>query len=100
MIPPANGQNERGQHADEASNKRETFEYVEGRRHPPAIIFTARLNLMEQQQDQEDNEDQTDNTGWSIAPAPTVTPSRDDAEQDQNQDVLSDMAAFPPFATG
>ena len=78
----------------------ETFEYVEGRRHPPAIIFTARLNLTEQQQDQEDNEDQTDNTGWSIAPAPTVTPSRDDAEQDQNQDVLSDMAAFPPFATG
>ena len=28
---------------------------------PPAIIFTARLNLTEQEQDQEDNEDQTNN---------------------------------------
>jgi hypothetical protein len=72
------------------------------------IIFTARLNLTEQQQDQEDNEDQTDNTGWPVAqlrlwPQVGITPSKiriGMMMMMMMRIVPSDMAAFPPFATG
>ena len=46
---------------------------------------SVRLDLSEQKQDQQDNEDQADNARRPIAPIPAVTPGRDDAEQDQNQ---------------
>jgi hypothetical protein len=42
-------------------------------------------DLTEQQQDQQNNEDQADDARGAIAPVAAVSPGRDDAEQDQNQ---------------